>query len=53
MGYLVKLEVFEGPFDLLLELISRKNSTSSTFRSARIVEQYLAYLHQMQQMDWY
>ena len=51
MGYLVKLEVFEGPFDLLLNLIERAQIDIMDIPIAQITEDYLAYLHQMQELD--
>lgn len=51
MGYLIRLEVFEGPFDLLLELIDRSEIDIWDIPIATIAQQYLDYLKQMQEMD--
>jgi len=51
MPYQVKLEVFEGPFDLLLSLISRHKVNIYDISVARIAEEYLAYLDEMRQLD--
>lgn len=51
MSYLVKLEVFEGPFDLLLSLIEEAEIDILDIPIAQITEEYLAYLRQMQELD--
>lgn len=51
MGYLVKLEVFEGPFDLLLSLIERAEIDILDIPIAQLADDYLDYLHQMQEHD--
>lgn len=51
MSYLVKLEVFEGPFDLLLNLIEKAEIDIMDIPIARITEDYLDYLRQMQELD--
>jgi len=51
MGYLVKLEIFEGPFDLLLSLIEKAEIDIMDIPIARITEDYLDYLRQMQELD--
>lgn len=51
MGYLVKLEVFEGPFDLLLSLIEQAEIDIMDIPIAQITEDYLEYLRQMQELD--
>lgn len=50
-SYTVKLEVFEGPLDLLLHLIKREQVSIYEIPIARITEQYLEYLRLMQEMD--
>jgi segregation and condensation protein A len=42
MSYKVKLEIFEGPFDLLVYLIERAEMNIYDIRIAEITEQYLA-----------
>ncbi len=51
MSYQVKLEVFEGPFDLLLNLISRHRVSVYDIPIATISEEYLDYLNKMRQLD--
>src|SRR5262247_1987332 len=50
-SYRVKLEIFEGPLDLLLYLIKKDEIDIYDIPIARITEQYLAYLELMQEMD--
>ncbi|MBI3651432.1 MAG: segregation/condensation protein A [Acidobacteria bacterium] len=49
--YKVKLEVFEGPLDLLLFLIKKEEVSIYDIPIARITEQYLVYLKAMQELD--
>lgn len=49
--YRVKLEIFEGPLDLLLHLIKHEEVSIYDIPIARITEQYLEYLNAMQQLD--
>jgi segregation and condensation protein A len=49
--YKVKLEMFEGPLDLLLFLIKKEEVSIYDIPIARITEQYLDYLNAMQQLD--
>jgi segregation and condensation protein A len=51
MSYQVKLPVFQGPFDLLLNLISRRKVDIYEVPLAEITEEYLGYLDQMRQLD--
>lgn len=51
MPYQVKLPVFEGPFDLLLNLISRRKVNVYDIQVARIAEEYLDYLENMRGLD--
>ena len=44
-----KLEVFEGPMDLLLQLISKKKVSINDVPILEIIEQYLEYVRQMQE----
>jgi len=46
MAYQVKLEVFEGPFDLLLQLISRRKVDVTEVDLAEITADFLAHLEQ-------
>lgn len=49
--YPVKLEIFEGPLDLLLYLIKKEELDISTVSIAKITEQYLEYLALMRMLD--
>lgn len=49
--YKVKLEVFEGPLDLLLHLIKINEMEIHDIRIAQITEQYLSYLRLMETLD--
>ena len=46
-----KLEVFEGPLDLLLSLISKNKVNICDIPITLILDQYLAYLEEMRSMD--
>ncbi len=49
--YRVKLEVFEGPLDLLLHLIKKNEVDIVDIPVARITEQYLQYLELMHELN--
>ncbi len=49
--YQVDLEVYQGPFDLLLDLIESEQIDIWDIPIARIAGQYLDHLRQMQEMD--
>lgn len=51
MTYKVKLELFEGPLDLLLYLIKKDDIDISDIPIAKITEQYMEYIGIMQQLD--
>jgi segregation and condensation protein A len=51
LPYQVKLEVFEGPFDLLLHLISRREIDIYDISIAEITDEYLAFMEAMRQLD--
>lgn len=51
MAIPVKLEVFEGPLDLLLHLIDKNKIDIYDIPIAMITEQYLEYIEQMEQRD--
>jgi len=51
MSYLVKLQQFEGPLDLLLHLISKAKVKIEDISITEITEQYLETLHLMEQFD--
>ena len=47
-GYSVSTPVFEGPLDLLLQLIERAELDITAVSLAQVTDQYLGYIHQMQ-----
>lgn len=47
----VKLEVFEGPLDLLLHLLDKNKVSIYDIPIVEITDQYLAYIRQMQRQD--
>ncbi len=51
MTYQVKLEVFEGPLDLLLHLIKKEEVDVYDIPVARITDQYLQYVELLQDMN--
>ena len=51
MAIPVKLEVFEGPLDLLLHLIEKNKVDIYDIPIAEITEQYLEYVRQMPKND--
>lgn len=48
MTYQIKLDVFEGPLDLLLHLIDKEEMDIYDIPIAKITDQYLQYIHTMQ-----
>lgn len=51
MSYQVKLNVFEGPFDLLVYLIETAEMNIYDIQIAEITDQYLSYVKQLKQTD--
>lgn len=51
MSYKIKLEMFEGPLDLLLYLVKKDHLNIYDIPIASITEQYLQYLNLMQLLD--
>lgn len=51
MSYRVKLEVFEGPLDLLLHLIKKEEVDIYDIPVARITDEYLQYLNLLETMN--
>ena len=51
MSYRVKLEVFEGPLDLLLHLIKKEEVDIYDIPVARITDEYLQYLNLLDSMN--
>lgn len=51
MSYKIKLEMFEGPLDLLLYLVKKDHLNIYDIPIAKITGQYMQYLNLMQMMD--
>jgi len=49
--YRVQLEIYEGPLDLLLDLIRKQELDIHNIPIAKITGQYLDYLHKLEQLD--
>lgn len=49
--YHVKLPAFEGPFDLLFHLVNKEEVDIWDISLSRITEQYLKYLHSLQELN--
>jgi len=51
VGYTVKTDVFEGPFDLLLHLVSRQKVDVSHISICEVADQYLEFIDRMHDLD--
>lgn len=51
MSYNIKTEVFEGPFDLLVSLVSRRQVDVMSISLTAIVNDYLSHLDRMRETD--
>lgn len=51
MSYKVRIESFEGPFDLLLHLVQRQRVDIGQVSLSDITDQYLAEIRRMQELD--
>lgn len=51
MSYRVRIESFEGPFDLLLSLVSRQKVSIGSISLSEITDQYLAEVQRMRNVD--
>src|SRR5947207_10105695 len=49
--YVVHLPIFEGPLDLLLHLIEKRQMEITTISLMAVTDQYLAYLERWQQWE--
>jgi segregation and condensation protein A len=49
--YRINLAVYEGPLDLLLDLIRKQEMDIHNIPIAQVTEQYLDYLHQLEKLD--
>ncbi len=50
-GLRVSVDVFDGPLDLLLNLVKERQLDIATVPLAAIADQYLAYVHAMESLD--
>ena len=46
-----KTEIYEGPLDLLLDIIAKNKMSIFDIKISLIFEQYMAYLNEMQEMN--
>lgn len=51
MEFILKHEKFEGPFELLLELIEKEKLNISDISLARVTDEYIAYIKTLQRLD--
>jgi segregation and condensation protein A len=51
MSYKIRLEIFEGPLDLLLYLVKKDHLNIYDIPIAKVTEQYLQYINLMQLLD--
>ena len=51
MGYRVKLNVFEGPFDLLVYLIEHAEMSIYDIKVSEITNQYISYVEELKESD--
>ncbi len=51
MSYRVKIESFEGPFELLLALVTQQKVKIGSISISEIADQYLEYVEEMQELD--
>lgn len=51
MAYKVRLDVFEGPFDLLVYLIESARMSIYDIKVSEITSQYISYIEEAQKMD--
>ncbi len=51
MSYRVKIDSFEGPFELLLALVTQHKVKIGSISVSEVADQYIAYIEQMQDLD--
>lgn len=51
VGYRVKIDAFEGPFDLLLQLVARQRVDVAAISITEVTDQYLEYVERMDELD--
>jgi segregation and condensation protein A len=49
--YKINIPMYEGPLDLLLDLIKKQEMSIHDIQISKITSQYLDYLHQLEKMD--
>ena len=49
--YRINLPAYEGPLDLLLDMIRKQEMDIHDIPIAKVTEQYLDYLHQLEKLD--
>ncbi|MHC1740907.1 MAG: ScpA family protein [Anaerolineaceae bacterium] len=50
-GYQISTEVYSGPLDLLLQLIEKAELDITRLALAQVTDQYLAYLHELEEQN--
>ncbi|HKW33805.1 MAG TPA: segregation/condensation protein A [Candidatus Acidoferrum sp.] len=50
-GYQIHIPMYEGPLDLLLDLIKQQKMSIHDIRISEITAQYLDYLHKLEELD--
>src|SRR5215471_18272897 len=50
-GYKIQIPVYEGPLDLLLDLIKKQEMNIHDIQIAKITSQYLEYLHKLEELN--
>ena len=50
-GYKIQIPMYEGPLDLLLDLIKQQKMSIHDIRISTITAQYLDYLHKLEELD--
>src|SRR6266702_3851128 len=50
-GYKINIPMYEGPLDLLLDLIKQQKMNIHDIRISEITAQYLDYLHKLEELD--
>jgi segregation and condensation protein A len=50
-GYRIQIPMYEGPLDLLLDLIKNQEMSIHDIQISKITAQYLEYLHQLEELD--
>ena len=51
MAYKIQIPMYEGPLDLLLDLIKQQKMNIHEIRISEITAQYLDYLHKLEELD--